>query len=53
MLLREVVHLETGMRIDRDEMIRRFVGAFYVNDKVEFRGHVSREWGYSGYLPRD
>ncbi|WP_095996233.1 excinuclease ABC subunit UvrB [Massilibacteroides vaginae] len=33
----KVVHLETGMRIDRDEMIRRFVGALYVNDKVEFR----------------
>lgn len=33
----KVVHLEMGMNIDRDEMIRRFVGALYVNDKVEFR----------------
>ncbi len=33
----KVVHLETGMKIDRDEMIRRLVGALYVNDKIEFR----------------
>lgn len=33
----KVVHLEAAMRIDRDEMIRRLVGALYVNDKVEFR----------------
>lgn len=33
----KVVHLETGMQLDRDAMIRRFVDALYVNDKVEFR----------------
>ncbi len=33
----KVVHLETGMQLDRDKMIRRFVDALYVNDKVEFR----------------
>lgn len=33
----KVVHLEKGMSLDRDEMMRRLVGALYVNDKVEFR----------------
>lgn len=33
----KVVHLETGMRIGRDKMIRHFVDALYVNDKVDFR----------------
>lgn len=33
----KVVHLKTGMQLNRDQMIRRFVDALYVNDKVEFR----------------
>ena len=32
----KVVHLETGMRIDRDKLLRRFVDALYVNNKIEF-----------------
>ena len=31
----KVVHLEKGMRIDRDKLLRRFV-ALYVNNKIEF-----------------
>lgn len=31
----KVVHLEKGMRIDRDKLLRRFVDALYVN-KIEF-----------------
>lgn len=33
----KVVHLESGMRLDRDKMIRQFVDALYVNDKLEFK----------------
>lgn len=33
----KVVHLERGMIQDRDKVIRRFVDALYVNDKVDFR----------------
>ena len=37
----KVVHLEKGMRIDRDKLLRRFVDALYVNNKIEFhRGCV-------------
>ena len=32
----KVVHLERGMRIDRDQLLRRFVDALYVNNKIEF-----------------
>ena len=32
----KVVHLEKGMRIDRDKLSRRFVDALYVNNKIEF-----------------
>jgi len=32
----KVVHLEKGMRIDRDKLLRRFVEALYVNNKIEF-----------------
>ncbi|WP_456087005.1 excinuclease ABC subunit UvrB [Parabacteroides sp.] len=32
----KVVHLEKGMRIDRDRLLRRFVDALYVNNKIEF-----------------
>lgn len=32
----KVVHLEKGMRIVRDKLLRRFVDALYVNNKIEF-----------------
>ncbi|MCS2917851.1 excinuclease ABC subunit UvrB [Parabacteroides merdae] len=32
----KVVHPEKGMRIDRDKLLRRFVDALYVNNKIEF-----------------
>ena len=32
----KVTHLERGMQIDRDQMLRRFVDALYVNNKLEF-----------------
>ena len=32
----KVVHLEKGMRIDRDKLLRRFVDALYVNNMIEF-----------------
>ena len=32
----KVVHMEKGMRIDRDKLLRRFVDALYVNNKIEF-----------------
>ena len=32
----KVVHLVKGMRIDRDKLLRRFVDALYVNNKIEF-----------------
>lgn len=32
----KVVHLEKEMRIDRDKLLRRFVDALYVNNKIEF-----------------
>ncbi|WP_080904147.1 excinuclease ABC subunit UvrB [Parabacteroides sp. Marseille-P3160] len=32
----KVIHLEKGMRMERDRMLRRFVDALYVNNKVEF-----------------
>ena len=32
----KVTHLERGMRIDRDKLLRRFVDALYVNNKLEF-----------------
>ena len=32
----QVVYLEKGMRIARDKMLRLFVDALYVNNKVEF-----------------
>ena len=31
----KVVHLEKGMRIDRDKLLRRFVDALYVNNMKE------------------
>jgi excinuclease ABC subunit B len=32
----QVVHIEQGMKIERDVMLRRFVDAMYVNNKVDF-----------------
>lgn len=32
----KVTHLEKGMKIDRDKLLRRFVDALYVNNKLEF-----------------
>ena len=32
----KVTHIEQGMHIDRDVLLRRFVDALYVNDKVDF-----------------
>ncbi|MDH6315038.1 excinuclease ABC subunit B [Parabacteroides sp. PF5-5] len=33
----KVTHLKRGMKINRDVLLRRFVDALYVNDKVEFK----------------
>jgi excinuclease ABC, B subunit len=33
----KVVHLELGMNINRDKVIRKLVDAHYVNDKTEFK----------------
>lgn len=38
----KVTHLEKGMRIDRDKLLRRFVDALYVNNKLEFRSGCFR-----------
>jgi excinuclease ABC subunit B len=32
----QVTHLEKGMKISRDKLLRRFVDALYVNNKTEF-----------------
>ena len=32
----KVTHIERGMRIDRDELLRRFVDALYINNKIDF-----------------
>ena len=41
----KVVHLEKGMRIDRDKLLRRFVDALYVNNKIEFNRGCFRVYG--------
>jgi excinuclease ABC, B subunit len=41
----KVVHLEKGMNVERDRVIRRFVDAFYVNDKVNFNRGTFRVKG--------
>ena len=33
----QVTHLERGMKINRDKLLRRFVDALYVNNKIEFK----------------
>lgn len=38
----KVTHLEKGMRIDRDQLLRRFVDALYVNNKLEFHSGCFR-----------
>lgn len=32
----KVVHLNRGMQINRDQLLRRFVDSYYINNKVEF-----------------
>ena len=32
----KVTHIERGMRIDRDELLHRFVDALYINNKIDF-----------------
>ena len=50
----KVTHLERGMRIDRDKLLRRFVDALYVNNKLEFKRRLFPcEWRYGGYFPGD
>ncbi|MDR0572760.1 MAG: excinuclease ABC subunit UvrB [Tannerella sp.] len=41
----QVVYLERGMTIPRDKMLRRFVDALYVNNKVDFRSGCFRVSG--------
>jgi len=38
----QVVYLERGMKIQRDKMLRRFVDALYVNNKVDFNSGCFR-----------
>ena len=38
----KVIHMEQGMRIDRDELLRKFVGAMYVNNKLDFNSGCFR-----------
>ncbi len=33
----KVVHVQKGMHIDRDQLLRRFVEALYINNKIEFQ----------------
>ncbi|MDL2208862.1 excinuclease ABC subunit UvrB [Parabacteroides sp. OttesenSCG-928-O15] len=32
-----VTHIHRGMRIDRDQLLRRFVDALYINNKIDFQ----------------
>lgn len=41
----KVTHLERGMKIDRDRLLRRFVDALYVNNKLEFKSGCFRANG--------
>ncbi len=41
----KVTHLERGMQIDRDRLLRRFVDALYVNNKIEFKSGCFRVSG--------
>ena len=38
----KVTYLERGMQIDRDELLRRFVAALYINNKLEFNSGCFR-----------
>ncbi len=38
----KVTHLERGMQTDRDRLLRRFVDALYVNNKIEFKSGCFR-----------
>jgi excinuclease ABC subunit B len=41
----KVVHIEQGMKLGRDRLLRRLVDALYVNDKVDFRNGTFRVSG--------
>ncbi len=41
----KVTHIKRGMRIDRDVLLRRFVDALYVNNKVDFTSGCFRVKG--------
>ncbi len=38
----KVTHIEKGMRIDRDKLLRQFVDALYVNNKLDFQSGCFR-----------
>ena len=38
----KVTHIEKGMHIDRDRLLRRFVDALYVNNKLDFQSGCFR-----------
>ena len=38
----KVIHLKRGGRIDRDELLRRLVGALYINNKLDFQSGCFR-----------
>ncbi|MDR0429912.1 MAG: excinuclease ABC subunit UvrB [Tannerellaceae bacterium] len=38
----QVVHIKRGMQIPRDKLLRRFVDALYVNNKIEFKSGTFR-----------
>ena len=41
----QVVHIEQGMAISRDELLRKFVSALYVNNKLDFKSGCFRVSG--------
>jgi len=43
----KVTHIEKGMKINRDVLLRRFVDALYVNNKVDFKSGCFRVNGDS------
>ena len=38
----QVTHIERGMHIERDKLLRRFVDALYINNKLEFKSGCFR-----------
>lgn len=41
----KVTHIEKGMQIDRDELLRQFVSALYVNNNLDFKSGCFRANG--------